>query len=84
VPEEALVPEAGDVFVYVVRNATVEKRVIKTGQRRVGDVEVIAGLAAGDEVVIEGTQKLRDGAPVSIMPAAQPAQASSAVPAERS
>jgi len=84
VPEEALVPEAGDVFVYVVKDATVEKRVIKTGQRRVGDVEVIAGLTAGDEVVIEGTQKLRDGAPVSIMPAAPPAQASSAVPAERS
>jgi membrane fusion protein (multidrug efflux system) len=84
VPEEALVPEAGDVFVFVVRDAAVEKRVIKTGQRRVGDVEVIAGLTAGDEVVIEGTQKLRDGAPVSVMPAAEPAQASSAVPAERS
>jgi len=84
VPEEALVPEAGDVFVFIVRDATVEKRVIKTGQRRVGDIEVIAGLEAGDEVVIEGTQKLRDGAPVTVMPAAEPAQASSAVPAERS
>jgi membrane fusion protein (multidrug efflux system) len=87
VPEEALVPESGDVFVYVVRNtakdATVEKRAIKTGQRRVGNVEVIAGLAAGDSVVIEGTQKLRDGAPVAIQPAPQPAQASTTEPAER-
>jgi membrane fusion protein (multidrug efflux system) len=84
VPEEALVPESGDVFVYVVRDATVEKRAIKTGQRRVGNVEVIAGLAAGDSVVIEGTQKLRDGAPVAVQRAPQPAQASTTEPAERS
>jgi membrane fusion protein (multidrug efflux system) len=84
VPEEALVPEAGDVFVYVVRDATVEKRVVKTGQRRVGEVEVVAGLAAGDTVVVEGTQKLRDGALVSPREAPQPAQASTTEPAERS
>jgi membrane fusion protein (multidrug efflux system) len=84
VPEEALVPEAGDVFVFVVKDATVEKRVVKTGQRRVGEVEVVAGLAAGDTVVIEGTQKLRDGSPVAPREAPQPAQASTTEPAERS
>ena len=61
-----------------------EKRVVKTGQRRVGSVEVVAGLAAGDMIVIEGTQKLRDGAPVSPREAPQPAQASTTEPAERS
>ena len=84
VPEEALVPEAGDVFVFVVKDATVEKRIVKTGQRRVGEVEVVAGLAAGDTVVIEGTQKLRDGALVAPREAPQPAQASTTEPAERS
>jgi membrane fusion protein (multidrug efflux system) len=84
VPEEALVPEAGDVFVYVVKDATVEKRVVKTGQRRVGEVEIVAGLADGDTVVVEGTQKLRDGAPVSARQAPPPAQASTSEPAERS
>jgi membrane fusion protein (multidrug efflux system) len=84
VPEEALVPEAGDVFVFVVHDSTVEKRVVKTGQRRVGAVEVVAGLAEGDTVVIEGTQKLRDGAPVSERAEPQPAQASTTEPAERS
>jgi membrane fusion protein (multidrug efflux system) len=84
VPEEALVPESGDVFVFVVQDGTtVEKRVVKTGQRRVGEVEIVAGLSAGDRVVIEGTQKLRDGAPVSLQAPPMPAQASSTPAAER-
>ena len=44
----------------------VEKRRIQTGQRRVGTVQVIDGLQAGELVVTEGTQKLRDGASVSV------------------
>jgi membrane fusion protein, multidrug efflux system len=69
VPEQALVPEQGDVFVFVVKGDSVEKRLIRTGQRRVGDVQVVQGLAAGEQVVSEGTQKLRDGARVKIVEA---------------
>jgi membrane fusion protein (multidrug efflux system) len=64
VPEQALVPEQGDVFVFVVKDGTVAKRLIRIGQRRVGAVQVVQGLAAGELVVTEGTQKLRDGASV--------------------
>ena len=60
-----------------------EAQVSRSAQRRVGDVEVIAGLTAGEQVVTEGTQKLRDGAPVTV-PEAAPAQASSARAGERS
>lgn len=66
VPEQALVPEQGDVFVFVRKGDTVEKRLIRTGQRRVGEVEVVQGLAIGEQVVTEGTQKLRDGALVKV------------------
>ena len=66
VPEQALVPEQGDVFVFVVQDSTVAKRKIRLGQRRVGDVQVLEGLAAGEVVVTEGTQKLRDGAAVTL------------------
>jgi membrane fusion protein (multidrug efflux system) len=72
VPEEALVPEQGNVFVFVVKDGVVEKRLLRIGQRRVGDVQVLEGLAAGELVVTEGTQKLRDGAAVSLQ---QPAPA---------
>ncbi|MGB5103306.1 MAG: efflux RND transporter periplasmic adaptor subunit [Steroidobacteraceae bacterium] len=66
VPEEALVPEQGNVFVYVVEDGVARKRSVRMGQRRVGEVQVLEGLAAGELVVTEGTQKLRDGAAVSL------------------
>ncbi|NJD33030.1 MAG: efflux RND transporter periplasmic adaptor subunit [Gammaproteobacteria bacterium] len=75
VPEQALVPEQGDVFVFVVKDGVAEKRLVKTGQRRVGEVQVVHGLAAGESVVTEGTQKLRNGAAVKVV------QATGAAPA---
>ena len=73
VPEESLVPEQGDVFIYVVQEGKASKRKIQTGQRAVGTVQVTDGLQAGEIVVTEGTQKLRDGTSVSVTePAAAP------------
>jgi membrane fusion protein (multidrug efflux system) len=79
VPEEALVPEQGDVFVYVVQDGKAAKRKIQTGQRAVGTVQVTDGLQAGEIVVTEGTQKLRDGASVSVTePAVAPNRSAAA------
>jgi membrane fusion protein, multidrug efflux system len=79
VPEESLVPEQGDVFVYVVQDGKASKRKIQTGQRAVGTVQVTDGLQAGEIVVTEGTQKLRDGASVSVTePAAGPKRSAAA------
>ena len=56
VPEESLVPEQGNVFVYVVRDDRVEKREVHIGQRRVGkgsDCDAAAQTAikeAGDQL----------------------------------
>lgn len=66
VPEQALVPEQGDVYVFVIKDGNAEKRRIRIGQRRVGDVQVVDGLAAGELVVTEGTQKLRNGSAVRL------------------
>jgi membrane fusion protein (multidrug efflux system) len=81
VPEESLVPEQGDVFVYVVAEGTVAKRKIITGQRRVGTVQVTDGLQAGELVVTEGTQKLRDGASVTVVESSATAPAAANPPA---
>ncbi|MEO6079766.1 MAG: efflux RND transporter periplasmic adaptor subunit [Steroidobacteraceae bacterium] len=64
IPEEAVVPEQARQFVYVIDGAVARKREVMLGRREPGFVEVTSGLAAGDHVVIEGTIKLRDGAPV--------------------
>jgi hypothetical protein len=47
-------------------------------------VEIVDGLAAGDRVVVEGTLKLRDGAPVREQAAAVRGPAPAAAPASES
>ena len=54
-----------------IKDVTLVK--VELGNRRPGEVEIIAGLAPGDVVVTEGQIKLRDGAPVMVM-GAPPAQ----------
>jgi membrane fusion protein, multidrug efflux system len=65
-PEQAIVPENEQHFVYVVADGKAHKREIKIGRRRPGEVEVLQGLTADDGVVIDGTQNLRDGVPVRL------------------
>jgi membrane fusion protein, multidrug efflux system len=64
IPEEALTPEAERQYVFVVADNKAQRREVRIGARRPGSVEVLSGLVAGDRVIVEGTQKVRDGAPV--------------------
>jgi membrane fusion protein, multidrug efflux system len=64
IPEEALTPEAERQYVFVVAGDKAQRREVRIGARRPGSVEVLSGLAEGDRVIVEGTQKVRDGAPV--------------------
>jgi membrane fusion protein (multidrug efflux system) len=64
VPEQALLPEEGRQFVYVVVGGKAEKREIHIGRRRPGEVEVLDGLAANEQIVSEGADKLRPGSDV--------------------
>jgi membrane fusion protein (multidrug efflux system) len=65
IPEEALTPEAEKQYVYVVADGKAQRREVRIGGRSPGNVEILAGLNAGERVVVEGTQKVRDGAPVN-------------------
>ena len=64
IPEQALVPEEGRQFVFLVSDEHAHKREVSIGRRKPGKVEIISGLVAGDQIVVEGTQKVRDGARV--------------------
>ena len=64
IPEQALVPEEGRQYVFVVSEDRARKREVSIGRRKPGRVEIVSGLAAGDLIVVEGTQKVRDGARV--------------------
>jgi membrane fusion protein (multidrug efflux system) len=68
VPEEAIVPERGRAYVFVARDGVVERREVRTGKRRPGQVEIIDGLEERERVVVEGTQNIRDGSLVEESP----------------
>jgi membrane fusion protein (multidrug efflux system) len=65
VPEAAIVPEQGRTYVFVVDNGVAQRREATLGRRKPGEVEVIKGVQAGERVVVDGTQNLRDGSKVN-------------------
>lgn len=70
IPEEALVPEGRKQFVMRVQEQDGTTKAVKTevtiGGRRPGEVEILDGLSEGDEVVTEGTLKIRDGSAIRV------------------
>lgn len=78
VPEQALAPRLDQQFVYVYDPKTeiVQERRLQTGSRQPGFVEVISGLTAGEQVVVEGTLKISDGDKVRAITSTEKKQAS--------
>lgn len=74
IPEIAIVQTGNSSYVYRVRaDRTVERADIVIGHRRKGMAEVVSGLAPGDEVVVDGTGKLRVGATIEASGSGAPA-----------
>jgi multidrug efflux system membrane fusion protein len=86
VPQTAIRPSDRGFIAYVVQNDTAVERVLTIGMRTVdGQAEVLAGLKAGEFLVVRGAEALRDGAPVRIAKPAEKVQekAPEKVPASR-
>ncbi len=70
IPEEALIKRSDKNFVYVIlqdeNKKIVKQTEIALGARKPGMIEVLSGLSDGDQIVVHGTLKLRDGAEVII------------------
>ncbi|HET7888573.1 MAG TPA: MdtA/MuxA family multidrug efflux RND transporter periplasmic adaptor subunit [Bradyrhizobium sp.] len=67
---------APGTFVYLVNaDSTVSVRPVKLGVTDGDRVEVLSGLNPGDRIVIDGADKLRDGAKIVIRSETPPAQA---------
>jgi membrane fusion protein (multidrug efflux system) len=77
VPERAIVSLQGKSFVWVAgSDGTVTQRPVTTGEQ-VGSVFIInEGLKAGEKIVVEGINKLREGIPVNTSAPAAKAVAS--------
>lgn len=62
ISEKAIVPLQNKHYVFVVnKDNSVTQTEVQLGQRMPGLVEIVSGLSSGDEVVIEGTTKIRSG-----------------------
>ena len=83
IPQRAVTEVQGRTLVAVVgANSTIEVRPVQVGERIGGDWLIERGLAAGEQVVVEGVQKVRPGMTVTAKPYAPtpPAGAAPAAP----
>jgi membrane fusion protein (multidrug efflux system) len=61
IPESAVVREGARADVYVIRDGRAVRTRVELGERSPGVVEVVRGVDAGDRVVTQGLQRIRDG-----------------------
>jgi membrane fusion protein, multidrug efflux system len=69
IPQSALIADQQGVYVFVVEDGkAVVRRVVTAGENG-SDAVVESGLKPGDQVIAEGMESLRPGAPVAATPA---------------
>jgi len=77
-PFRAAIEQMGEYSVFVLNGDRVSQRRVELGPRINDMVVARSGLAAGDQIVIDGIQKLRDNAAVTVVPPAGKAVADAA------
>jgi membrane fusion protein (multidrug efflux system) len=73
IPEEALVPQGGQQFVFKVVDDKAVRSEVSIGQRHGAEVEITSGIEDNDVVITGGQLKVREGASVKPLPS-QPQQ----------
>jgi HlyD family secretion protein len=66
IPQTAVRDDNGKTIVFLVKDDKVERRAVTLGGNRGSDREVIAGVTAGDTLVVKGPGNLRDGQNVEV------------------
>jgi len=59
----------GDEFVYLLSKnsaSMAKKQMVKTGMSYQGQIEITEGLAAGDEIILQGAKSIKDGEIVEV------------------
>lgn len=63
IPFRSVMEQMSEYFVYVADSGKVHQRKITAGPNLNGELIVMEGLKAGEQIVLDGVQKLRDGMP---------------------
>jgi RND family efflux transporter MFP subunit len=66
VPVSAVILRGQMELAFVVANGKAQMRLVKTGKHLGSELEIVAGLNAGEQIVVENTSQLMDGQPVEI------------------
>jgi RND family efflux transporter MFP subunit len=66
IPQTAVRDDGGQKVVFLVKDDRVERRAVKLGANRGSETEILAGLAAGDTVVVNGPAGLHDGETIAV------------------
>jgi membrane fusion protein (multidrug efflux system) len=66
VPEQALVPQGQEQYVFRIVDGKAQRARVEVGQRGEGRVEILSGVSADDTVVTAGQLKIREGTPVQV------------------
>lgn len=66
VPEQSIVLRPAGEVVYLIKNNIAMQRLVKTGLRQEGKVEIVEGLVAGEQVAVDGAAFLTDKAKVTV------------------
>ena len=73
VPSAAIQKNPQGAFAYVLKpDKTVAMRPVRTGITQGGETSVIEGLAVGEQVVVDGAERLREGSKVEVKERDQP------------
>jgi len=67
IPYKAVMEQMSEYFVYRARDNKAEQLRVILGPRVAEEVIVLQGLSAGQEIVVDGIQKLRDGSGITIV-----------------
>jgi membrane fusion protein (multidrug efflux system) len=66
IPNKAITEQLGEFFVYVVGDSSkVSQRKLSLGKQIGTDVIVKDGLKAGEKIVVQGVQNMREGAVIT-------------------
>jgi RND family efflux transporter MFP subunit len=66
IPQNAVRDDSGQKIVFLVKDNRLERRVVKIGANRGSETEILAGLVAGDTVVVGGPADLHDGQAIDL------------------
>ena len=67
VPEEALLIQGDDKYIYKINNNEIVQAKVAIGRRNFGKVEILSGLNENDLILAEGTNKVRPKSKVKIV-----------------